>query len=303
MRAMSMKTRASSWVPVDLAKRARKYTVTPKKIKLLDQHFAYWYHDGKPRMAPDVCWHRGASLSAGGQVQENGCVKCKYHGLHTRSLSEADIVEKDEVVWVKLGENALSEEETTPPTSWEFHDDSVRVFSYSRSFQGCNPLLTVENTLDFSHLDTVHLFHLIEGRPEVEILDHGAHGKAIYKYKSKVIDLAIENEYIAPWSSCLRFMFDGKHGFTIHFTVVPHGVNDSTLLVRVSRPKDVYGGLGDLFLLGVNELPLVEDRYIVQNANPLAWSENRLLADDSFLSKYREYISANHFDLVSKLLK
>jgi hypothetical protein len=191
-----------------------------------------------------------------------------------------------------------------PPDSWEFHPEAEqRILEYSRAFTGCNPILVVENTLDWSHLDTVHAFHLIEGKPEVTIHKGGYNGRASYKYKSKVFDLVIENEWIGPWSTCLRFIFNGEQSFTIHFVVRPESRESSTLLVRVSRQDHKWlGWLGDKIYLAINELPLIEDRYIVQNTDPATWSTNKLSKDDAFLIEYRNYMKEHHPDIVSQFV-
>lgn len=299
---MHRTVRASSWVPIDLTKNVRRYTAKPVKIPVHGKNVAVYWHDDGPRIVNDVCAHRGASLSAGGQITEKGCVKCKYHGHDTSSLSSEIVVERDGIVWLRSGEPGwLPPHETNPPTSWEFETDrDLRVFEYSRCFKGCNPVLTVENTLDFSHLDSVHSFHLIEGRPDVSITRRGYHGQAIYKYKSKVFKLAIENEYLGPWSSCLRFMFDDMHSFTLHFAVRPESRTSSTLFVRVSRSvHKLPGAFADLAYMLINELPLWEDKYIVENVDPSSWSENKLTRDDDFLKGYRQYMVENHHDLLS----
>lgn len=308
---LGIRSSFSSWTPVDLARTLRKnHTTIPKQITVHDKKYAVYWHDNRPKFANDVCSHRGASLSAGGQViLENGCLKCKYHGHPTKPLVE-EICERDGIVWMNTSpfdsksRGVLPPDETEPPTSWEFSEERMRVFEYTRAFEGCSPILTVENTLDFSHLDTVHLFHLIEGRPQVTIVDSGYHGKALYKYKSKVFQLVIENEYLGPWSSCLRFVFDEEHAFTLHFAVRPESKKDCTVFVRVSRPPELLSGpLNDVVYMLINELPLWEDRYIVRHADPLSWDSNNLTSDDAFLKKYRGYMSEHHMDLIEYYLR
>lgn len=297
---MSAKILSSSWTPVDLTRNIRKQNKVPRQVQIHDQKYAIYWQGGKSRISSDVCKHRGASLSAGGQILDSGCLKCKYHGHATKPLEDGAI-ERDGILWMRTGFGDLPEDESEPPTSWEFDvGQDLRIFDYTRSFKGCNPILTVENTLDFSHLDTVHLFHLIEGRPDVSFERRGYNGKAIYKYKSKVFRLAIENEYLGPWSSCLRFMFDDEHAFTLHFAVRPESKDSCTLFVRVSRSVHKFAGpLGDLAYMLINELPLWEDRYIVKNADPDTWSTNRLSGDDHFLKGYRQYMIQNHEDLLA----
>lgn len=292
--------KASAWTPVDFTKNIRKLVKTPKQVTLNQNKYSIFWDATRnvPAIVNDTCSHRGASLSAGGLV-DGDCVKCKYHGKPTRALHR-DLRDHNGIVWMKDGPGELEYPELDPPTSWEFDPSfEQRIFEYRRSFDGCNPILLVENTLDFSHLDTVHAFHLVEGRPQVTIHRGGYNGHATYKYESKVFDLAIENEYIGPWCTCLRFIFDGVQSFTIHFAVRPEGVDKAELLVRVSRQDHKsLGVLGDKLYLGINELPLIEDRYIVRHTDPSQWSKNKLTKDDVFLEEYRAFMKESHPDIL-----
>lgn len=295
--------RAAAWTPLDFTKNVRKHVKTPEKILVNGGKYSLFW-DSKhnaPAIAHDTCSHRGASLAAGGTV-DGDCVKCKYHGKPTKALKR-DLRDANGIVWMRDGPGDV--DHADPPDSWEFHEEAEqRVFEYTRSFKGCNPILLVENTLDWSHLDTVHAFHLIEGKPEVTIHAEGYNGRATYKYDSKVFDLAIENEWIGPWSTCLRFIFDGKQSFTIHFAVRPEAVDTATLLVRVSREDHKWlGWIGDKMYLAINELPLIEDRYIVQNTDCTTWSTNKLSNDDMFLKAYRKYMKAAHPDILAQYVQ
>lgn len=131
---------------------------------------------------------------------------------------------------------------------------------------------------------------VIKRRPNVTIHRGGDHGLASYEYTSNVVSLTIENEYDGPWSTCLRFIFDGEHA--------------CTLLVRVSRQSSgSFGKLGDLLYTVVNELPLIEDRFIVKNANPTRWSSNKLTNDDAFLKMYRDYMKTAHPDILERYVQ
>jgi phenylpropionate dioxygenase-like ring-hydroxylating dioxygenase large terminal subunit len=297
-----MTTISSAWTPLEFTTRARKITATPKKFTVNTKKYALFWDatSNVPIAVDDVCGHRGASLSSGGVVV-NGCVKCKYHGHLTRpDPSRIELADRNGIIWIRDDDSS----ETSPPTSWEFDAASQqRYFEYSRKFQSCNPILTLENTLDFSHLETVHLFHLIDGRPHVEIQQGGLNGKATYTYQSKTFNLVIENEYWAPWSSCLRFIFDGEQAFTLHFSVRPESPDNCTVLVRVTRKRDGLGAFGDALYMAVNELPLWEDRYIVRNADATVWSKNKLTGDDAFLREYRKYMRENHADILSEYVQ
>jgi phenylpropionate dioxygenase-like ring-hydroxylating dioxygenase large terminal subunit len=290
-----------AWTPVEFTRTVRTYTKTPRPVTIDAKKLALFWDaaSGSPAIADDVCWHRGASLSAGGAVQAQGCVSCKYHGHLTMASRDLHLLDRHGITWMKsrgLGRGGGGDD--FPPASWEFDDPSQRTFEYSRSFRGCNPILTLENTLDFAHLETVHFFHLVEGRPRVEVHKGGYNGKASYAYDSKAFNLVIENEYWAPWSSCLRFIFDGVQSFTLHFSVRPESPHSSTVFVRVTRKRDGLGALGDAAYMAINELPLWEDRYIVQHADATAWSKNTLTKDDAFLECYRTYMRDNHPDIL-----
>ena len=295
--------RAAAWTPLDFTKNVRKILKTPDKVHVNGGKYSLFWdaHRNTPALVDDTCSHRGASLSAGGVIEGN-CVKCKYHGKPTKALART-LCDSNGIVWMQDGPGEL--DHPTPPDSWEF-DPTVgqRIFEYSRSFAGCNPVLLVENTLDWSHLDTVHSFHLIDGRPEVTIHSGGYHGKATYTYESKVFDLVIENEWMGPWSTCLRFIFDGKQSFTIHFSVRPEAVDSATLLVRVSREDHKWlGWIGDKMYLAINELPLIEDRFIVKNTDPTKWNTNKLTKDDAFLKEYRTFMKETHPDILDRFVR
>lgn len=296
-------TRASSWVPVDLSKNVQRAGATPRRIPIHGDGLAVWWAPNGAVAVDDACSHRGASLSAGGTVKDD-CVNCKYHGQPARGIP---LVEEDGILWRFYGAAAPPEDEPVPPRPEDFLETGRRTFSYSRKFSGCNPLLVIENVTDEAHLlgGTVHRFHSVDGDPKVTIIRGGHHGKATYEYTSKTIgNLTIENEFIGPWTALLRFIFNGQHGFTIMFNVVPHGVTESTLLVRVNRSDHVsLGALGDLMYLAVNELPLWEDRHIVRNTDWTRWSQNKLTRRDAFLKLYRAYLTESHPDIVEMYTK
>lgn len=295
--------RAGTWTPLEFTKNVRSFTKTPQRIGVNGKKYSVFWDSTRdaPALVHDTCRHRGASLSAGGVVDGN-CVKCKYHGRPTKALS-VDLRDANGIVWLADGDGPL--DCVAPPDSWEFHEAvGQRIFEYTRSFDGCNPVLLVENTLDFSHLETVHAFHLVEGRPDVTVHAGGYNGRATYKYASKVFDLTIENEYIGPWCTCLRFIFDGQQAFTIHFAVRPEGERSATLFVRVTREDHKWlGWAGDRLYQGINELPLFEDRYIVRHADPAQWSANRLTTDDAFIKKYRAFMQQCHPDILKLYVK
>lgn len=298
-----MHVKSAHWAPVEYTRIARTRTIKPLKTTIHGKRYSLFWDTQRdsPSVIDDICPHRGASLSEGGRVTENGCIKCKYHGKSVGPMQadRRNVTESHGIVWLKSGLGDLPSCEMSPPTSTEF--DGNRVTEYSRSFKGCSPILCVENTLDWSHLDTVHAFHLIEGKPSVTIDRGGSNGKASYKYTfMKDQTLVIENEYWGPWSTCLRFIFDGQRAFTLHFSIRPESKDTSQLFVRVVRDASSWSGpIGDFLYVLVNELPLIEDRYIVRHADPDSWSKNKLTQDDAFLKEYRSYMQLNHSDILA----
>ena len=254
-----------------------------------------------PGMVVDRCHHRAASLANGGTVVDGECVKCAYHGHKTRSLHSRNFADHDGLLWFNDnldGQNDL-------PHAWEFDDPKQRVFTYQRSFDMCNPILLVENTIDWSHLEHVHLFHVIEGAPDVKVHRTGSNGMASYTYRTRLDDLVvtIENEYWGPWDTCLRFKFNEKQSFTLFFSIRPDTTGSATMFVRVSRQDFVWTGpIGDAVLMLANELPLWEDRAVVEKVDATAWRENKLTRDDAFLKAYRANLIENHKHLVSMYL-
>jgi phenylpropionate dioxygenase-like ring-hydroxylating dioxygenase large terminal subunit len=299
----TMRVRAGHWAPVEFTRVARTRTAKPLKASIHGKkHSLFWdIKRDVPAIIDDICPHRGASLSEGGVVTAEGCIKCKYHGklVGPRQADLRGVTDRNGIVYIKSGLGELPPHEKSPPTSDEFEGN--RVTEYSRAFDGCSPILCVENTLDWSHLDTVHSFHLIEGKPKVTINRGGVNGKASYEYAFRTNQtLVIENEYWGPWSTCLRFIFDGVRAFTLHFSVRPESKDNARLFVRVVRDASSWSGpVGDFMYMLVNELPLIEDRYIVRHADPASWSKNKLTDDDAFLKEYRSYMESTHPDILA----
>lgn len=250
-----------------------------------------------PSIASDSCWHRGASLSVG-EVQP-GCVRCKYHGHPTRGKHRRLRV-KDGIIWY---DPTGSANDASIPSSWEF-DHGHRVYTYCRDFPDTNPLLMTENTLDHAHLSHIHAFSATSGEPEVII---HSETKASYIYATTMdgVTLEVENEWFAPFSTCLRFLFNGAHAFSLHFCFVPHGYAHTSLIVRVTRDTSnevpFISGLGDILLMLSNELPLIEDRWIVQSIpETRAWTDDTLHSDDAFLKQYRDHIAREFPELFER---
>lgn len=295
-----------AWVPVDRAAIIQKNHgpgKSPKRVLIHDEPLAlYW--DAKrhtPSITADSCWHRGASLSVG-QVRNDGSLCCKYHGHPTKGKHRRVRV-RDGIIWY---DPTGSVSDSYLPSSWEFQgQDPQRVYTYCRDFPDTNPLLMTENTLDHAHLSHIHAFSATSGEPEVTI---HSETRATYSYATTMdgVTLDVENEWFAPFSTCLRFLFNGAHAFSLHFCFVPHGYAHTSLIVRVTRdaskdPLPLLSSMGDVLLMLSNELPLIEDRWIVQSIpETRKWTDDSLHVEDQFLKQYRDHIQREYPDLYAR---
>lgn len=282
----------SAWVPVSPAHTIKKKHGTgksPMKLSIHDRPYAVFWDErtDSPSVISDACTHRGASLSIG-HVDEKGCVACKYHGKKTRAKPK-DTKVVNGVIWYNDTSLDMSSVHDDIPD----HDDfsgSNRVHIYERLFENCNPLLMQENTLDWLHLEFIHRIKAINGLPNVTIHDENT---ATYAYETYNDDLSItvENRFW-NWATCLRFFFNDTLSFSLHFVWVPAGKTMTRGIVRITRSDDYTGVLGDRFLELVNELPLIEDRDIVQTIpNGRQWKDDRLGVEDAFLKQFRDWFS------------
>lgn len=250
--------------------------------------------DPELRVTLDACPHRGASLSEG--TVRGECAVCPYH---SRSVSAASHPERffdhevhDGLVWLDFSKD-VDTERHPPPSYPEHSDPTLRTFGYTKFLKGINPVLMVENTLDWQHLAHVHRVHFIQGNPKVDIPKKGAHGHATYSYDSDLFDLTIDNEYHVPFTTSLRFRFrDKKTGkdlppLLLWFSVCPMDDDVVALHLRVSRGV-LRSPLADWIFRIIDELPLLEDAFIVSTVDPDEWSSNALDKGDEFVSAYRQ---------------
>lgn len=256
--------------------------------------------------ASNVCLHRGASLVDGGTVTDAGGLRCCYHG---RAAFGRDVVVVDQgFAWYGWGVDPAGEDYAAPriPTCPEFTAPGYRTFAYSKTIP-VNPVLMAENTLDWAHLaGDVHRVKFIEGTPRVSIRPpSGGHGFAAYTYDTTTpYDLTVENEFWAPFTTCLRFRFRHKATGAIvpplllWFSLEPSGTTESVLHLRVARGIATHPALDCVFRL-IDELPLNEDAWLVKNMYPGAWSSNALTIDDTFVATYRDVMAARYVDLLA----
>ena len=301
----TIQTRAA-WTPVAPAtqiKRQHGKGKSPLLVTLHDEQkklSVFW--DEKRDTAAvvnDTCHHRGASISHG--IVGQGCVNCLYHN-HPTKPKKPQIMVKDDIVW--YDDDTFHSTDDDVHASWEF-DEGQRSVTYVREFPGCNALYMQENTLDWAHLSHIHAFSFTQGAPEVVIRDDGRAASYIYQTSIPDTVLEVENEF---WSSstCLRFKFgppdgDRSQWFSLHFAFVPVGKDHCRIIVRVTRCVALWAGvLGDLALILSNELPLIEDRNIVQSIPfDRVWDDDHLCKDDAFLALFRNHMIQHAPEMVA----
>ena len=291
--------RSPHWVALGRPPAARRAVVH----RIHDKDIAVWTTpDGRVCAADNVCGHRGASLVDGGTVTDAGALRCCYHGRAVFGAGHRVVVDHD-FAWYAWGDaDALGDVPTCP----EFSMAGYRTFSYAKVIE-CNPVLMAENTLDWAHLGgSVHRVKFVEGDPAVTVLPpRGLSGMATYTYQTAgAYDLTIENEFWAPFTTCLRFNF--RHIGTgellppllLWFSLEPSAQNKTTLHLRVARGLATHPMFDWVFRL-VDELPLNEDAWLVQRMYPEAWSSNALTMDDAFVATYRDAMRAAFPDLLA----
>jgi phenylpropionate dioxygenase-like ring-hydroxylating dioxygenase large terminal subunit len=116
------------------------------------------------------CCHRGAPLHLG--HREGDCVRCGYHGMRFDEtgvcvevpgqdrvppkavIRTYPVVEKDEFVWIWMGDPALADESKI--LSYWWHTDAAWRKKTATLHYNAPYTLIVDNLLDFSHLSYVH---------------------------------------------------------------------------------------------------------------------------------------------------
>jgi phenylpropionate dioxygenase-like ring-hydroxylating dioxygenase large terminal subunit len=274
----------AAWTPISVSNPQK----SPQRVQLHGQQKTlYWKDHTTPLVVDDACSHRGASLALG-QVTPDGCVQCGYHGKKTRG-NPRRTRDVDGIVWYRDG---FESSDRDIPRPWEFTDPSQRIFSYTESFPETNPLMMVENTLDYAHLSFVHAFSVADGEPIVVVDSENNTAQYIYDTAIDCQTLIVENQFWAPWTTCLRFYLNKTHLFSLHFAWIPRSQNSTDLVVRVTRTHFHWtGDIGDRLLQIANTLPLIEDRDIVQSIHEdRTWSDDVLQYEDRFLRLYREAV-------------
>lgn len=143
----------------------------------------YRDHTGKAGCVEDRCCHRGAPLSEG-KVVENG-LQCGYHGLvfdtngkcveipgqenipPAAKVRAYKIVEKQQFVWIWMGDPALADESLIIDYPW--HDQPDK-WPHRKAVMDikCNYMMLVDNLMDLTHLGYVHT-KTIGGNPKAHV--------------------------------------------------------------------------------------------------------------------------------------
>ncbi|CAN5598418.1 aromatic ring-hydroxylating dioxygenase subunit alpha [soil metagenome] len=157
---------------------------TPVSRKLLNEQVVmYRQSDGKVVALEDRCCHRGLPLSHGEVVGDR--IQCGYHGLEydgagacvkvpgqasiprNAKVKSFPVVERDQVVWIWMGEPALADAEAIVPYPWH-NPGSGWAHRKEHYVIGCNYELMNDNLMDLSHLGYVHK-KTIGGNPEIHV--------------------------------------------------------------------------------------------------------------------------------------
>ena len=130
----------------------------------------YRTSDGTPVALEDRCCHRRLPLSMGRVLGDR--IECGYHGLQFDAagacvavpgqsrippgarVARYELVERDRLVWIWMGEADRMDPAGIPDFHWLDHPDWRAKPSYLHI--GCNYQLLIDNLLDLSHLPFVH---------------------------------------------------------------------------------------------------------------------------------------------------
>jgi len=143
----------------------------------------YRQADGKPVALEDRCCHRGLPLSRGELV--GNLIQCGYHGLQYNCAGQCvkvpgqatvpsgakvrsyPVVERDQVIWIWMGDPALAVEADIVPYPW--HNPGSG-WAHRKEYYviECDYQLMNDNLMDLSHLGFVHK-KTIGGNPEIHV--------------------------------------------------------------------------------------------------------------------------------------
>ena len=302
--AARVKAAARAGVPEWIAVGTPRDFAKPRAFKVHGRRLVgYAADDGLVLVADEACPHRGASLAREAARCGPDGLRCSYHG---RCVSPSTDLERylpcselDGYLWVDLTRPAAGRGPSSfpipPPTCPEFSSPQYRTISYTKRLTGFNPVVGVENLIDWNHLFFVHRAHVVDGDPVVRVgVPDGLHGTAEYAYDDPKFALVIENEFWAPFTTCLRFMFcDKRTGeewppLLLWLSVMPEDETTAVLHLRIARSVlKEFPLLTDFLFKAIDELPLREDADVVRQVDPSLWSANQLGPEDAFVEQYR----------------
>ncbi|MEX2453937.1 MAG: aromatic ring-hydroxylating dioxygenase subunit alpha [Rhodospirillaceae bacterium] len=138
---------------------------------------------GKAGVLEDRCCHRGAPLTHGDVVEKG--LQCGYHGLifdtsgvcvevpgqknvpPQARVRSYPVVERDQIIWVWMGDPALADESKIVP--YPYHDQPDKWPHRKAMFQiKTNYMLMIDNLMDLTHLGYVHT-QTIGGQPGAHV--------------------------------------------------------------------------------------------------------------------------------------
>lgn len=216
------------WHPIA---RSEEVTATPTAFRMLGEQLVAFRDGDDVSVFKDLCIHRGAAFSAGGRVSD-GRLVCPYHGwaydrsgacVHIPSLPQgAPIPEKARasvyqareaygLVWACLAEPAMPFPEW-PDDAWNRPDHHV--FLVNTYDWKASAGRVVENAMDFSHFNIVHVGY-------TELAD----GPVVKPYEVRRTERG------------LNFAYDDGHLLRDYVIEFPFLVHDRKSVVKVGTGK------------------------------------------------------------------
>ncbi len=169
---------------------------------IINKPIMFWRDsENKVHAMEDRCCHRHAPLSLGKKVGD--CIQCNYHGLifdktgqcvsapaqaklPNMSVRSFPLYEKNNWIWIWMGDQVLADTSLIPDIWWYDHKDwAYKPNGYMH--YAVNYLLISDNLLDFSHLPFLHPTTLggstdyASVLPSVKRHDHGLRLEKIVK--------------------------------------------------------------------------------------------------------------------------
>lgn len=243
----------------------------------------------------EACPHRGASL-AGGTVQD-ASVECPYHRLACSSATHParsyDYAAIQGLVWLDYAKDLITQH-VMPPYYPEFSSKEYRTFGYSRTLD-VNPVLYLENLLDWVHAETVHG---VKTKPIVTVSRTGPDGSATLAYDTPLGPLTVENEYRVPFTASLRFRFGDSTVMLVMFSLQPTSRSSTRLHVHIARSIAQWPAADWLFRV-VTEAPVWADERLVGSIDPSGWPRNFLNSSDELAVAYREAMGRHYPDALA----